>query len=98
MASKGKRSPRAKANQGDPAADEAPKIDAVLGQLETVVEELEGGELPLEQALARFEEGVKLARQGTAMLDAMEERVEVLLAHDAGTVPFDDEEGDDGEL
>lgn len=86
-----------KAGEGEQREEEAPKIDAVLGQLETVVEELEGGELPLEQALSRFEEGVKLARQGTAMLDAMEERVEVLLAHDGKTVPFDDEEGDDGE-
>ena len=102
MASKAKRSPRSNAGDGDAPAQEAPKIDSVLGELESVVEELEGGELPLERALSRFEEGVKLARQGTAMLDAMEERVEVLLAHDthdAKTVPFEtDDEGDDGEV
>lgn len=68
--------------------DDAPTIDAVLDGLESVVTELEGGDLPLEQALARFERGVALARQGSAMLDRVEERVEVLLAERDETVPF----------
>jgi hypothetical protein len=44
---------------GAAAADE-PGIDAILDQLEGVVRELEGGELPLELALERFELGVGL--------------------------------------
>lgn len=71
------------------AAEQAPSIDEVLSGLERVVEELEGGELPLERALERFEEGVRLARQGGTLLDAVEQRVEVLLA-DGGTEPFSD--------
>lgn len=105
MASKGRRSPRAKSDRTgagaeDTAPADPPNIDAVLQQLEEVVDALESGDLPLEQALARFEEGVNLARRGGALLDAIEERVEVLLAdgrNDARTAPFEseDEEEDD---
>lgn len=106
MASKGKRSPRTKAGGGGADGGAGPKIDEVLRQLEDVVGALEGGELPLEQALARFEEGVKLARQGGTLLDAIEERVEVLLAHgregELKAVAFEgdgeDEDEDDGEI
>ena len=71
--------------------DEEPGIDSVLDGLEGVVEELESGELPLEKALARFEEGVRLARQGTKILDAVEERVEVLLADRDEAVPMEED-------
>jgi len=73
----------------DPDAKEAISIDALLERLEHVVEELEGGDLPLEHALARFEEGVRLARQGSTLLDAVERRVDVLLADRDETVPLD---------
>ena len=72
--------------RGKDTEQEAPRVDAVLGELEAVVDELESGELPLEEALARFEVGVKLAKDGATMLDAMERRVEVLLADDDGGV------------
>ncbi len=64
-------------------------VDSVLGELEGLVEELEGGDLPLEQALKRFEHGVTLARQGSSMLDAVEQRVEILLAGSDDPVPFE---------
>ncbi len=56
--------------------------EALLGRLDEVVRELEGGELPLEQALARFEEGVKLVREGEQLLASVEQRIEILLADD----------------
>ena len=37
------------------------------------------GELPLEQALAAFEEGVTLSRRCTAELEAAERRIELLV-------------------
>jgi exodeoxyribonuclease VII small subunit len=55
--------------------------DAVR-RLAEIVEHLESGELPLEQALALFEEGVRLARTSQARLDAAEKRVEELLGID----------------
>lgn len=63
-------------------------VDEVLHQLEEVVEALEAGDLPLEAALTRFEEGVRLVRQGNELLDRIEQRVEVLLADRDTTVPF----------
>ncbi len=72
--------------------DETPGIDDVLAQLEGVVAELEGGDLPLEKALEQFERGVSLARKGGRLLDAVEERVERLLADRDETVPFETED------
>ena len=64
--------------------------EALLGRLDEVVRELEAGELPLEQALARFEEGVKLVREGEQLLALVEQRIEILLADDR-IVDFADE-------
>ncbi|KIG17148.1 Exodeoxyribonuclease VII small subunit [Enhygromyxa salina] len=65
--------------------------EALLGRLDEVVRELETGELPLEQALARFEEGVKLVRDGELLLASVEQRIEILLADDR-VAPFADEQ------
>jgi exodeoxyribonuclease VII small subunit len=59
-------------------------FERILGELEGVIRDLEGDGLPLEQALARFEAGVALAREGSSRLDAAERRVEEILAD--GTV------------
>ncbi len=59
-------------------ADQAP-FDQVLDRLSQVVERLEGGDLPLEAALAAFEEGVTLSRAGARRLDEAERKVEALL-------------------
>jgi exodeoxyribonuclease VII small subunit len=64
--------------------------EALLGRLDEVVRELETGELPLEQALARFEEGVKLVRDGEQLLASVEQRIEILLADDR-VAPFADD-------
>lgn len=66
--------------------------EALLGRLDEVVRELEGGDLPLEEALARFEEGIKLVRSGEELLSSVEQRIEMLLA-DNRVVPF--AEGED---
>jgi exodeoxyribonuclease VII small subunit len=65
-------------------------IDTILDRLEQVVADLEGGELPLEQALERFEQGILLARRGNTLLDRVEQRVEMLLADKAEVVPMPD--------
>lgn len=62
----------------------APGFEEILTRLGTVVERLESGEMPLEESLALFEEGVQLSRLGAARLDEAERRVERLL-HDDGT-------------
>ena len=54
-------------------------FEQILDALEKVVKELEGEGLPLETALARFEEGVALAREGSLRLESAERRVEEIL-------------------
>ncbi len=70
-------------------------FEEALSRLEEVVKTLEERELPLEEALAYFEEGVRLTRFCRGKLKEIEGRVE-LLVKDAGgedrTVPFEVEE------
>lgn len=62
---------------------EASSFEESMAKLARIVEELESGELSLEQSLEKFEEGIKLARKSQARLDAAEARVEELLGFDA---------------
>jgi exodeoxyribonuclease VII small subunit len=66
-------------------------FEQALGELETVVERLEHGELPLDEALKQFERGIELARGCQDALKQAEQRVEILLKKnpDAEPEPFD---------
>ena len=82
-----------------PQPPDGGSFDQVLGQLRTIVERLEGGNLTLEQSLAAFEEGVRLSRAGARMLDAAEQRVEILLRDEGGServAPFGGGGGEPG--
>jgi exodeoxyribonuclease VII small subunit len=72
----------------------APDFEQALTELEAVVERLEHGELPLEDALKQFERGIELARSCQTSLKAAEQRVEILLrkAPDAEPEPFEGSE------
>jgi len=54
-----------------------------MERLGHIVEKLEEGELPLEQSLELFEEGVRLSRLAQERLDAAQQRIERLLTVDA---------------
>lgn len=54
-------------------------FEAGLQQLEAIVKEMEGGELPLERALELFERGMKLSETCRKQLEEAETRVEVLM-------------------
>jgi exodeoxyribonuclease VII small subunit len=72
-------------------------FEAALQKLEAIVAKMEEGDLPLEEALKEFEEGVRLAKFCTGKLDEAERKVEKLIRDQAGkiqTTPFS-EEGDD---
>jgi exodeoxyribonuclease VII small subunit len=63
-----------------PAKPDAPlSFEAGLQQLETIVKEMESGELPLERALELFERGMKLSDACRKQLEEAETRVEVLM-------------------
>jgi exodeoxyribonuclease VII small subunit len=55
------------------------KFEKALARLETIVSELERGELSLDESLKIFEEGVKLSKTCLKMLDDAERKVEILV-------------------
>ena len=55
------------------------KFEKALSRLETIVTELEEGELSLDESLKVFEEGVKLSKTCLKMLDDAEKKVEILV-------------------
>ena len=95
-AKKASKSPKGGKKTAGGKASSPPGVETLLDELDSVVEDLERGELPLEEALDRFERGVSLARESHAALDAMEQRVEHLIA-DRDGVALEDEEDDDGD-
>jgi exodeoxyribonuclease VII small subunit len=72
-------------------------FEASLAALETIVRDLERGDLPLEESLQLFENGVKLSRECQERLNQAERRIEVLLRDAEGrpvVSAFEDEETD----
>lgn len=62
-------------------------FESSLAELEKIVRRLEDGELPLEDSLKLFEDGVRLSRECQERLDRAERRIEILLADEDGK-PF----------
>ncbi len=54
-------------------------FETVLSKLQRIVERLEQADLALEDSLQAFEDGITLSRKGQTMLNAAEQRVEILL-------------------
>lgn len=72
------------------------KFEQSLARLEEIVEKLEKGDLPLEDALKAFEEGVKLSKACMKLLEDAERKVEILLEDKNGRKrprPFETEPG-----
>ena len=57
----------------------AVKFEDALARLETIVSELEKGDLPLNDSLKMFEEGIKLSKTCLKMLDDAERKVEIMV-------------------
>ena len=74
-----------------------PDFEQSLSELEALVQKLEQGDVPLEDALKTFERGVALTRQCQTALRTAQQKVEVLLTRNGEeTVEnFDDEDDDD---
>ena len=58
---------------------EKQSIEQNLSKLENILEELENGELELDQALQKFEEGIKLSRQCQKTLEEAEMKIKILM-------------------
>ncbi len=66
-----------------------------IEELEQIVEDLESGNLPLEKALKKFEEGVKISKICSKKLDETEKKVSLLLKDQDGNIaekPFINED------
>ena len=81
----------AQTTQNGTLADES-RYEEIVQRLAKVVERLEGGGLSLEESIAAFEEGIRLARAGAAKLEEAERKVELLLENDR-TAPFGADDG-----
>ena len=69
-------------------------LEKSLSDLEALVEELESGDLPLEKAMKKFEDGIRLTRGCQAALKDAEQKVQILL-ESAGEELEDFEPDDD---
>jgi exodeoxyribonuclease VII small subunit len=75
-----------------PTAGDDSRYEDIVQRLAKVVERLEGGGLSLEESIAAFEEGIRLARAGAAKLEEAERKVELLLENDR-VAPFGTDDG-----
>ena len=68
-----------------------PAFEASLSELEKLVDNMESGDLPLEEALKSFERGVELTRQCQQQLKEAEQKVQILTEKslDAELEPFE---------
>jgi exodeoxyribonuclease VII small subunit len=65
-------------------ADKKQTFETSLKELERIVRQLEDGDLPLEDSLKLFEDGVKLSRECQERLNQAERRIEILLKDENG--------------
>jgi len=61
-------------------------FEEAIKALESIVHELEAGDLPLETALQKFEEGVKLSKLCTRKLDETEKKISILIQDSEGNL------------
>jgi len=69
-------------------------FEKAMEQLEQIVQDLEAGDIPLEKALKKFEEGMALSKFCADRLDETEKKVSLLLADDRGRVTEQDFSGE----
>jgi exodeoxyribonuclease VII small subunit len=69
------------------------KFEEALKKLEKIVTDLENGSLSLDEALEKYEEGIRLSKVCAKKLEAAKKKVEILLKSDDGSFelkPFDE--------
>ncbi len=72
-------------------------FESAVKRLESIVQELETGDLTLDEALKKFQEGVKLSKLCSNKLDETEKKVSILLKDEKGNVrvePFSPEKNE----
>ena len=62
-----------------PSKKNSKSIESRLSELEVILEELESGDLELDQALKKFEQGIKLSRECQKTLEDAELKIKILM-------------------
>ncbi len=75
------------ATRDDTGKQQGSSFEDSIRKLAAIVEQLERGDLPLEQSISLFEQGMRLARDSQTELDNAEKRVEELLAVESDGTP-----------
>ena len=72
-------------------------FEMAMKQLERIVQELETGDMPLEKAIKKFEEGIQISKYCSEKLDESEKRITLLMRDPDGEkvseIPFTTEDG-----
>jgi exodeoxyribonuclease VII small subunit len=77
------------------ADDQQRKYEDELADLESIVTQIDSGDLSLEESIAAFERGIALVRSLNQKLDEVERRVEVLIRDSRGELKRTPYQGDD---
>ena len=90
---------KTKTQKSDRKPENMPDFEQSLTELETLVQKLEAGDVPLEEALQTFERGVALTRQCQTALRTAQQKVEVLLTKNGteSVESFDDDDEDEAD-
>lgn len=72
-------------------------FEDAFNKLEEIVDDLESGDLSLEDSLKKFEEGIKLSRICNEKLEKARQKIEVLMKESGGGFKFEDLDEDEEE-
>tara|TARA_B100000678_G_C17752054_1_gene319248 strand:- start:4 stop:237 length:234 start_codon:yes stop_codon:yes gene_type:complete len=71
--------------------DEPKSIEEIFERLESIISNLESGDIPLDKSLALFEQGITLAETCRVQLNAAEQKVQELMKDKGGLVDEEDD-------
>lgn len=71
-------------------SEPAVSIEKSLERIESLVREIEAGQLPLEEVIVRFEEGAALVKSCQEKLDAAERRIKIIMRDASGAASLAD--------
>lgn len=74
------------------------KFEDAMKRLEKIVEELESGNLGLDESLKKYEEGIELSRFCTKKLNEAQKKVQILSKKDSGVLEAEDFEEEDTDV
>ena len=70
---------------------ESKSIEEIFKRLESIISDLESGDIPLDKSLTLFEEGMTLAETCRSQLNAAEQKVQELMKDKGGLVDEEDD-------